>query len=202
MLGVCRSVRRYPIGPGVQNLALCLSSFVRTRSSHHSAHTIRSGSDEPKPQPQRFVAQDPAFRERIRASFSRMGATRSIGFELSRIEEGEVEVGLVHSDRGTQQHGFMHAGTTTMGMDTACGYACASLMPADSGVLTININVNLLAPCIGERYRFIGRVRKAGRQVIVAEGEALAVDKHGKEKLVATMTATNMTIVGRHDVKG
>lgn len=131
-----------------------------------------------------------------------MGATKSIGFELVRVEAGEVEVGLLHTDRGTQQHGFIHAGTTTMGMDTACGYACASLMPADSGVLTININVNLLAPCIGERYRFIGRVRKAGRQIIVAEGEALAVDKHGKEKLVATMTATNMTIVGRHDVKG
>ena len=60
--------------------------------------------------------------------------------------------------------------------------------------------LNCLAPGVGERIRLIGRVRKPGRTILLAEGEALAVAADGSEKLVATMTATEMTIRGRDGV--
>jgi acyl-coenzyme A thioesterase PaaI-like protein len=74
-------------------------------------------------------------------------------------------------------------------------------MPADAGILTIEYKVNCLAPAAGLRFRFTGRVRKAGRTITLAEGEAMAIDAEGHERLVATMTATEMTIIGRDDVK-
>ena len=44
-----------------------------------------------------------------------------------------------------------------------------------------------------------GSVVKAGRTITVTEGRAWAMDQ-GKEKLIATLGATVMTIVGRTDV--
>lgn len=73
-------------------------------------------------------------------------------------------------------------------------------MPPDAGVLTIEFKINLLAPARGQRFRMVGQVVKPGRTVTVAEGRAYAVD-HGREKLIATMGATLMTVTGRADVK-
>jgi acyl-coenzyme A thioesterase PaaI-like protein len=74
-------------------------------------------------------------------------------------------------------------------------------MPVDAGILTIEYKLNLLAPGRGERFRFIGRVRKAGRTITLADADAIAVDEAGRERLIATMTATEMTITGRDDVR-
>lgn len=151
---------------------------------------------------ERFTPADPEFAARIRASFARQRAMELIGAQLARIEPGSVEIELPFDATLTQQHGFVHAGIIATALDSACGYAAASLMPADSGILTIEFKINLLAPAAGERFRFIGRVRKPGRTIVVAEGDATAVDASGRERLVATMIATEMTIVGRADVKG
>jgi uncharacterized protein (TIGR00369 family) len=124
-----------------------------------------------------------------------------IGAQLVRVEPGEVQIDLPFDARLTQQHGFMHAGITGTLLDSACGFASLTLMPADAGILTIEYKVNCLAPAAGLRFRFVGRVRKAGRTITLAEGEAIAIDAAGRERLVATMTATEMTIVGRDDVK-
>jgi uncharacterized protein (TIGR00369 family) len=144
---------------------------------------------------------DPDFARRVRASFDRQPVMGLIGAQLVRVEPGEVQIDLPFDARLTQQHGFMHAGITGTLLDSACGFASLTLMPADAGILTIEYKVNCLAPAAGLRFRFVGRVRKAGRTITLAEGEAIAIDAAGRERLVATMTATEMTIVGRDDVK-
>ncbi|CAK9133995.1 unnamed protein product, partial [Ilex paraguariensis] len=52
--------------------------------------------------------------------------------------------------RLTQQHGFLHAGMVSAALDSACGYAGLTLMPADAAVLTIEFKINLLAPAKGQ----------------------------------------------------
>jgi acyl-coenzyme A thioesterase PaaI-like protein len=47
--------------------------------------------------------------------------------------------------------------------DSAAGYAALSLMPDDTGVLTTEFKINLVAPGAGERIIARGRVVKAGR---------------------------------------
>jgi len=148
----------------------------------------------------RFEPQDPGFADRVRASFARQAAMATIGASLVSVEPGEVAIELPWAAGLTQQHGFLHAGMVATALDSACGYAGFTLMPAEAGVLTIEYKINLLAPARGERFRMVGTVVKPGRTVTVTEGRAYALE-NGREKLIATMGATLMTILGRDDVK-
>ena len=146
-------------------------------------------------------ASDPEFEQRVRASFDRQAAMQTIGASLTRVAAGLVEIEMPFSAQFTQQHGFLHAGVVSMGLDSACGYAAFSLMPADAAVLTVEFKINLLAPGKGERFLFRGDVTKPGRTIIVADGKAYAFD-NGDSRLIASMTATIMTVRGRDDLSG
>ncbi|MGD9941898.1 MAG: PaaI family thioesterase [Burkholderiaceae bacterium] len=146
-------------------------------------------------------ASSPDFAARIRGAFERQAAMRLIGARLLHVAPGEVDIELPFSSHITQQHGFVHAGMIGAALDSACGFAALTLMPVDAGVLTVEYKLNLLSPAIGERFRLIGRVRKPGRTILLAEGDALAASADGTDKLVATMTATLMTIRDRGDVR-
>ena len=148
-----------------------------------------------------FEPQDPGFAERVRASFDRQAAMATLGASLHAVEAGRVVIELPFSQHLTQQHGFLHAGMVAAALDSACGYAGSTLMPADAGVLTIEFKINLLAPAKGERFRMVGEVLKPGRTVTVTEGRAWAIDAQGREKLVATLGATLMTVTGREGIR-
>ena len=152
-------------------------------------------------QSQPMQAADPDFAARVAASFARQGAMQLIGARLQSVEVGRVVIGLAHRSELAQQHGFVHAGILATALDSACGYAASSLMPADAGALTIEFKVNLLAPAKGPRFRLEGQVVKPGRTITVVEGRALQVDPTGAERLVATMTATVMTVTGRDGIQ-
>ena len=148
----------------------------------------------------RFEPQDPDFAERVRASFARQGAMHTIGATLAEIAAVHVVIALPWRQELTQQHGFLHAGIVATALDSACGYAASTLMPAEAGVLTIEYKINLLAPAQGSRFRMEGAVVKPGRTISVTEGRAYAIEV-GREKLIATMGATLMTISGREHIK-
>lgn len=142
------------------------------------------------------------FEDRVRASFDRQPAMRTIGAELTRVTRGIVEIEMPYSAALTQQHGFLHAGVISTALDSACGFAAFSMMPEDAAVLTIEFKINLLAPGKGERFLFRGSVTKPGRTIIVADGQAYALAADGEAKLIATMTGTMMTITGREGLSG
>jgi uncharacterized protein (TIGR00369 family) len=143
-----------------------------------------------------FEPKDPDFHARISASFELQRAMATLGLEIARIAPGEVDLAMAFRADLTQQHGYLHAGIVTTGLDSACGYAAFSLMPAEAEILTVEFKTNLLAPAKGELFVFQGRVVKPGRTLTVTEGRAIAFDK-GAEKLIATMSATLMALVGR-----
>ncbi len=130
-----------------------------------------------------------SIEKRVKDSFARQAVMASIGASITRVEEGEVTIELPFRSDLTQQHGFLHAGVVTMIVDTACGYAALTRMPASAAVLTAEYKVNFLAPAEGGKLIARGRVLKPGRTLTVCFGEVLA-EKDGKEKLVATMLAT------------
>ena len=94
------------------------------------------------------------MRARVQASFDRQAMMATLGAELVSVEPGRAELALRHDARFTQQHSFMHAGAVAAVLDSACGYAAFSLMPADAAVLTVEFKTNLLAPAKGERFLF------------------------------------------------
>jgi uncharacterized protein (TIGR00369 family) len=140
---------------------------------------------------------DTDFAQRVRDSFARQAVMATLGAALDAVEPGRVVLAMQHRPEMTQQHGFLHAGIVATALDSACGYAAFTLMPADAAVLTIEFKTNLLAPARGPRFRFEGRVTKAGRTISVVDGRALQLDDAGNETLIATMTATVMTVMGR-----
>lgn len=143
-----------------------------------------------------FVPRDPDYDARVRDSFARQNAMATLGITIHALEPGRVTLAMPYDAALTQQHGFLHAGVVSTALDSACGYAAFSLMQADAAVLTAEFKINLLAPAAGERFLFRGVVLKPGRTLTVAEGRAFALDG-GAEKLIASMTATLMTLQGR-----
>ena len=143
------------------------------------------------------IVPAPDYEDRVRASFARQQAMATIGAELTLVTPGIIEIEMPYSAALTQQHGFLHAGVISTALDSACGYAAFSLMPENSGVLTIEFKVNLLAPGRGERFLFRGSVTKPGRTIIVADGQAYAFAADGEAKLIATMTGTMMTSISK-----
>ena len=140
---------------------------------------------------------DPGYVQRVHDSYARQAVMRTLGASLDGVEPGRVVIVMHHRPELTQQHGFLHAGVVATALDSACGYAAFSLMPADAAVLTIEFKLNLLAPARGPWFRFEGLVAKAGRTISVVEGKAWQHEAGGPESLCATMTATIMTVQGR-----
>ena len=145
---------------------------------------------------------DPEYAQRTRDSFALQPAMATLGVTLEEVGAGRVVLSMPHRADLTQQHGFLHAGMVATALDSACGYAAFTLMPAAAGVLTIEFKINLLAPARGPLMRFEGQVKKAGRTISVVDGHAYQHESGSNErKLVATMTATIMTVTGRDDVR-
>jgi uncharacterized protein (TIGR00369 family) len=146
--------------------------------------------------PASFTPKNPRFHQRIAESFGRQRAMSTLGITITRLVAGEIELSMPYARDYTQQHGFVHAGIMTTALDSACGYAAFSLMPADADVLTVEFKTNLLAPAKGERFVFRARVVKPGRTITVCDASAFAVEA-GVEKPVATMSATLMAVTPR-----
>lgn len=146
-----------------------------------------------------FQAKDPAYAQRVQASFDRQGVMKLLGARVSRIAPGECEIQLPYRNDLTQQHGYFHGGIIGTIADSAGGYAAFSLMPEDASVLTVEYKMNLLAPGDGELLVARGRVLKAGRSLVVTQVDAIAI-KGGQETLCATLLQTVMTMHGRKDL--
>jgi uncharacterized protein (TIGR00369 family) len=144
----------------------------------------------------RFQPKNPDYRAISIDTFAQQRAMKTPGISIVRLEPGEVDLAMDYSPDLTQQHGFVHAGIITAGLDTACGIAAFTLMPAGSAILTVEFKTNLLAPARGERFAFRATVVKPGRTLTICEGRAYA-GHDGKETLIATMSGTLMALLAR-----
>ncbi|HSD52109.1 MAG TPA: PaaI family thioesterase [Candidatus Methylomirabilis sp.] len=148
-----------------------------------------------------FESQDPELERRVRGSFARQRVMQTIGASMTRVSPGAVEIDLPFREDLTQQHGFLHAGIVSTIADSACGYAAYSLMPADAAVLTVEYKVNFLSPAQGDRMVARARVTKHGRTVTVSTCDVFAV-ADGRERIIATMLGTLMTVQERQGLTG
>jgi len=136
---------------------------------------------------------DPHFETRVRSSFEKQGIMATIGACLVKVVPGEVEIEFPYALSLSQHNGYIHAGVLTTVVDSACGYAAYTLMPAEFDVLSIEYKVNFMSPAVGESFRGVGRVVKAGRTITVCAGDMITI-ADGKEKVVATMLATMIAV--------
>ena len=135
----------------------------------------------------------PQVEQRILESFARQGLINTLNGKIVHLSPGEMHIEAPFDERFTQQDGFLHAGIVTTLIDSACGYAAYTLMPADSRVLSVEFKVNFLSPAQGERFRAEGCVVKSGKTLTICEGKLFAIQAEG-EKLVAIMQATMICV--------
>jgi len=137
-----------------------------------------------------FTPQDPDFESRVRDTLDAQTMMATAGVEIAGLGPGWIELEVPHRAEFTQQHGYMHAGLIAAVMDSACGGAAFTLMPANSQVLTVEYKINLLRPAKAERYFISGHVVKAGRTLTVCQ----ATTRDDERREIAVMTGTLIAV--------
>jgi uncharacterized protein (TIGR00369 family) len=145
------------------------------------------------------IARNEDYEGAVRTSFAQQKFMATLGARLVHVAPGEVDITIEHRDELTQQHGFLHAGVLGSILDSACGYAAYSLMPANAGVLSIEYKLNLLEPARGTSFVARGRVIRAGRTITTCRGEAFA---GGGSRPIAILLASMMTLQDRAGIRG
>ncbi len=141
-------------------------------------------------------AHDAHFAERVRASFARQRVMTLLGATVEAIDVGRCAIRLPYREDLTQQHGYVHGGIVGTIADSAAGYAGMTLAAADTGVLTVEYKLNLMAPASGEALVARGEVVRPGRTLIVTRADVFAV-RGGEEHHCATLVQTLMVVTGR-----
>jgi len=118
----------------------------------------------------------------IRAINASAEFNRWCGIEVLRAEPGLVDIAMPWRVEAGQYAGFLHAGLVGALIDTACGFAAATMV---GRVLASHFSVSCLRPAVGERFVARARVVKPGKQQVFTACELFAI-QDGVEKLVAT----------------
>ena len=107
---------------------------------------------------------------------------RWCGIEVISAGQGNAVIAMPWRSEVGQYSGFLHAGLVGALIDTACGFAAATLV---GKVLASHYAVSCLRPAVGERFIAKARVVKPGKSQIFTSCELFA-ESNGSEKLVAT----------------
>ena len=118
----------------------------------------------------------------IRAINQTSAFNRWCGIEVASAGGGEAEIVMPWRGEVGQYAGFLHAGLIGALIDTACGFAAASVV---GRVLASHYSVNCLRPAVGERFMARARVVKSGKTQVFTACDLFA-ESGGVEKLVAT----------------
>ena len=107
------------------------------------------------------------------------------GFELISAADGKAKLVLVSKPDVLQHAGFLHAGVLGALIDTACGFAAASV---SGSVLASQYQVLCYKPAVGDRFIAHATVDRAGKRQVFASARVMA-SRDGVETLVAGGTA-------------
>ena len=151
-----------------------------------------------KPHYMKYSPKDPAFADRVRASFNRQQFMHLLKASLVKVEPGFCEISVPYDTGLTQQHSFFHAGVVGTIADNAAGYAAYSLMGPQSSILTVEFKLNLIAPADGETLIGRAHVLKYGRTLTVCRSDVYIV-KNGEERLCAASQSTLIELADKND---
>ena len=121
--------------------------------------------------------------QRLIATNASAAFNRMAGFEVVAAGDGEVELRMIWRDDLTQYAGHLHAGMIAALLDTACGFAAATVV---GNVTASHFSMNCLRPAVGRSFIVKGTTVRAGRRQVFARAELFAENEQGETSLVAT----------------
>jgi uncharacterized protein (TIGR00369 family) len=108
---------------------------------------------------------------------------RLAGFDVTAADSGTAEIVMQWNDDLTQYAGHLHAGMIAALLDTACGFAAATVV---GNVTATHFSMNCLRAAVGRRFVAKGTTVRAGRKQVFAKAELFAENEQGARTLVAT----------------
>lgn len=121
--------------------------------------------------------------------------SRFVGQTLEVLEEGVCKITLPFRNDFEQTFGVVHGGIITLIADTA-GYFAAATKAGEMPLATAEIKMNFISPVYRKEIHAIGKVVKAGKQLIICE---LRIYTSEDDKLVALGMATYSRIPAPKD---
>ncbi len=118
---------------------------------------------------------------------------RLMGMRLEAIAIDSAKIALDIDERHFQPFGIVHGGVLATLIDTATFWAAFLRLPADAGLVNIDLKLNYLQPANAGRLTATGRCIRPGRTLSYTE--AHVHDEHGE--LLAHGTSTLMVLPGR-----
>lgn len=113
-----------------------------------------------------------------------------LSMKIDTLEMGRSFMEVDVQDKHLQPYGIVHGGVYASLIDAAAFWAAYSNIDPSSGMTTVEMKLNFLAPAASGRFIARGRIIKAGRTICLSEA---TVFDH-KEKMLAHGTSTLMII--------
>jgi len=118
---------------------------------------------------------------------------RHLPFRLDAVGPLEAVVLMTAAQRHLQPLGTVHGGVLATLVDTATYWAAFIRLPADVGMVNVDLKLNYLRPAGPGLLRTEGRCLKSGRSVSYAEASV----KDASGKLIAHGTSTLLALPGQ-----
>ena len=132
-----------------------------------------------------FQPRDPAYADRVAATFRDESAALRWGGELTSVSPGVVEIAVSFFDVSAVGPGVMHRSIVAAVLDDACVLAALSLTSPGDLAATAEYKLNFLAPAKGSVVTVRAEVLRPGRSITVCRADAFA-----DGRLTARMLAT------------
>ena len=126
----------------------------------------------------------------VRQIVAQMPFYRFMGIHLTKLGWGRSEITIKVRSALTQRAGIAHGGVSAALIDSAVGLAICTLIDPGTAIMTIDLQVNFLAPAKPGSLTARGRVVHKGKRTAV--GDCQVVDEHGK--LVSRGSATYLIL--------
>jgi acyl-coenzyme A thioesterase PaaI-like protein len=137
------------------------------------------------------------FQDRIYRRFARNHAMTSIGSKIGILGKGSCGLTYDRRDRDLGPDGMLSEKIVAAIADAACGVAALTLVDGPAATMTIEFSLSCIAPARAPQYVAAARVVSRGIATFVCEGEVVEFDDADDGRIVATMRATIVTVLGR-----
>jgi uncharacterized protein (TIGR00369 family) len=131
---------------------------------------------------------NPAYLDRLYAAVNESPFPHHLGFRLVSVWGAGARVELAIQRHHLQPFGIVHGGVISTLIDTATFWAAFGTIPADAGLVNVDLKLNYLEPAVSGTLVAEGTLVRPGRTVSYAEArvrtEAGALVAHGTSSLM------------------
>jgi acyl-CoA thioesterase len=112
-----------------------------------------------------------SFKAKLERALSKSPYVNLLKMEVVGLKIGEAKIQLKVRDELRQSHGLLHGGATASLIDTATGFAAATMLKDGEKTSTADLTVHFLRPVVDGTIVCNAKVIKSGRRLITVSAE-------------------------------